>query len=347
MKLILTLIIVIVLLINCSHSFDGDKCFKFGQPCVLFGGDVGISCGDGLVCLPIDQDEKSEYICKERLKLGDKCKEQFISCEKGAYCLPMDPEDFNSTFTCQGAGYASAGEDCDSDFSCFGMGEYGLKCINSKCTYYSNETMGNDKISCLGPFTCPGLQFCNIINCGAEFSTDCTSTCEPLISLGGNCSYSSLCYIGGVCSIDGICIPRYSKKLNDSCSSDNECDLGLRCLGYIDYFNPDGTFNHYEEYNRCVEIEKSNTTNCIDNGCGEYEICNGATNSCHPKKKYTNECKYAERARDICIISNKCGFSNDYYDSEYYGENSCPMKKCGEEVNNALKQCQTKYTFCD
>ncbi|KAN0031998.1 hypothetical protein ACTFIV_005871 [Dictyostelium citrinum] len=345
MKLILALIIVIVLLINSSHCFNDSKCFPLGHPCVQSYG-IDISCGYGLACLPIDyNDEQSEYVCKPRIKLGEKCRESYMgSCEVGLFCLPLDLDDDNSPYTCKAANYAGAGEDCDSDFSCFGMGKFDLKCIDSKCAFSSNETLEYEKITCLSYLSCPGTQKCNFNNCYENDLSNCSSTCGPLSSLGGNCSYDSDCFIGGVCSKDGICLSRYSKKLNDSCHSNNECDLGLSCERYNETYGEDGS---YEEFRKCVEIEIPNTTNCTEDGCGEFGICNGVTNICQPAKKYTNECKYAERVRDICIISNKCSFSNEFVDFESYNENSCPMKKCREEIINALIECQTIYTACD
>ncbi|KAM9953227.1 hypothetical protein ACTFIR_008290 [Dictyostelium discoideum] len=343
MKLILSLIFVIVSLINSSHCFNESKCFSLGHPCVQSYG-IDISCGYGLACLPIDDnDEQSEYVCKPKLKLGEKCKEKYLGpCEIGLECLPLDFEE-DSQYTCKAANYAGLGEDCDSDFDCFGVGQFNLKCTNSKCTFWFNKTLQNDKINCLGYFTCPGTQACNLNNCEDDI-TNCSSSCTPLSSLGGNCSYDSDCFIGGVCSKDGICLSRYSKKLNDSCSTNNECDLGLGCQRFNEFFNEDES---YQEFKKCIEIEIPNTTNCTEDGCGDYGICNGVTNTCHPKKKNTNECKYAERVRDICIISNKCSFSNEFYDYPYFNENSCTMKKCRKETINVLKQCQTIYTACD
>ncbi|KAM9978690.1 hypothetical protein ACTFIY_012457 [Dictyostelium cf. discoideum] len=315
MKLILSLIFVIVSLINSSHCFNESKCFSLGHPCVQSYG-IDISCGYGLACLPIDDNDESEYVCKPKLKLGEKCKEKYLSpCEIGLECLPMDFVE-GSPYTCKPANYAGIGEHCDSDFDCFGMGQINLNCINSKCTFWFYEIEKYDKINCVSYFTCPGTQACISSNCEDDI-TNCSSSCTPLSSLGGNCSYNTDCFIGGVCSKDGICLSRYSKKLNDSCSTNNECDLGLSCLTFNEFFNENG------------------------------RICNGVTNTCYPKKKNTNECKYAERIRDICIISNKCSFSNEFYDYPYFNENSCSMKKCKEETINVLKQCQTIYSACD
>ncbi|KAK5582622.1 hypothetical protein RB653_004207 [Dictyostelium firmibasis] len=342
MKLIFSIVLIIVI-VNISHCINNQesKCYKLGERCE-HSGRIDLSCGEGLACLPLD----SEYVCQPRLKLGEKCFESPVEvCEKGLECLPLNIDEYYSNFTCMSANYAGVGEECNTDSQCIGMGKMGVSCIDSKCKLFSNETSSYEKIKCLNYLSCPGSQICTYIGCEDSFE-NCSSKCEPLVPLGGKCKYLTDCFIGGVCSIDGFCISRYSKNFNESCLDDNECDFGLRCQQSIVY-NDSDTSDQYDSIHRCFPIENSTTSNCSEDGCGDNEFCNSATNRCYQSKKYTNECKYAERERDICILSNQCFFSNQFYDFPYFNENSCIMQKCGVETTEAIKQCQAIYSFCD
>ncbi|KAK5580108.1 hypothetical protein RB653_000121 [Dictyostelium firmibasis] len=332
-----SLILTIGLLINSSQCLNNgnNKCFKLGEAC-KYSGDFGVSCGEHLACLPIDDDdESSEHICKEKLKLGEKCKQYnpIEVCESGLECHPTIIDDFSSNYTCIESGFAGEGENCYSDYNCVGFGILNLKCIDSKCKFEPTEK--NQSIECSSFFTCPGLKKCN------------NSKCEPLSSLGDKCESDYDCFIGGTCSVEEkICVERYSKKLGESClyESDTECEFGLKCDLETHFFK-NGTFDYQES--KCVPLVYSNTTNCIEDGCLVHEFCNGATNTCNSIKKYTNDCKEAEKERNLCYTSNNCMFSNEYYDHPFLNENSCLMKKCGMETLNYLNKCKNTFTFCD
>ncbi|KAN0042394.1 hypothetical protein ACTFIV_004958 [Dictyostelium citrinum] len=346
MKLTLLLIFSIIEIIN-SFSLNENNCFKIGETCKdQIGFDV--TCGENLACLPLDDHSNSQnYICKARLKKGEKCYSgESDSCERGLHCLPSVLDDINSNYTCIEAGYAGQGENCYSDYNCIGSGFYNLKCIQSKCQFIG--ILNYENITCTGYYNCPGANTCASFGCD---NINCISKCVPLKPLGSDCEIQSDCFIGGICSSEKICISRYSKKLNETCLYNNECNFGLKCETTIYHYFPNGTFDHFEEINKCVELTYSNTTNCLEEGCQDYEFCNGATNKCYPKKKYTNHCKEAEKERDSCYISNNCFFSNKHYDllssdSPFSNENSCQMKHCKNQTINYFKQCQNTYTFC-
>ncbi|KAN0042755.1 hypothetical protein ACTA71_012678 [Dictyostelium dimigraforme] len=343
MKLTL-LILIIIELINNSFSLN-ENCFKFGELCKnIIRFDV--TCGEDLACLPLEENGE-DYICKPRLKLGEKCIDGINDiCERGLHCLPSVWDDFNSNFTCIEAGFAGEGENCYSDYNCIGTGFYNLKCIDSKCKFIGMENY--DNISCTGYYNCPGPNRCSSSDCD---NGNCLTKCVPLKPIGSDCKTQSECFFGGLCSSENICIPRYSKKLNEKCLYNSECEFNLKCETTIYHYFPNGSFDNFEEINKCVPITFSNSTNCSEDGCQIFEFCNGKTNTCHPIKKYTNQCKEAERERDSCFVSNNCFFSNEYYDlltsdSPFSNEHSCQMRHCKYQTINYFNQCQNTFTFC-
>ncbi|KAM9993350.1 hypothetical protein ACTFIZ_011321 [Dictyostelium cf. discoideum] len=360
MKLTLLILIIIIELIGYSFCINENNCFKFGESCkdnIRFD----VTCGENFACLPIDERNNQDFICKPKLKLGEQCYNEFSDvCERGLQCLPLTPFnyevdefgdfDLNSSnnFSCIDAGYAGEGEFCQSDYNCIGSGFYNLKCIHSKCKL--NTIEHNENITCIGYYNCPGPTTCASL--GFDNNGNYISKCVPLKPLKSDCKTQSECFIGGICSSsENICISRYSKKLNETCLYNSECDFGLRCETTIYHYFPNGTFYYFEEINKCVPLIYSNTTNCSEEGCQEYEFCNGETNKCYPKKKYTNDCKEAEKERDSCYISNNCYFSNEHYDllssdSPFSNEKSCQMKFCKYQTINYFNQCQNTYTFC-
>ncbi|KAK5580109.1 hypothetical protein RB653_000122 [Dictyostelium firmibasis] len=353
MKLALSIILITCLLINYSNCLNNgsSKCFKLGEAC-KHSVSIDVSCGEHLACLPLDENnESSKYVCKPRLKLGEKCNNEVSDvCERGLNCLPSVWDDINSNYTCIEAGFAGEGEDCDSNYTCIGTGYLNLKCVDSKCKIQEFE--GNDNITCEGFYNCPGPFTCASVDCENR-EDNCLTKCVPLKQLGSYCDQSSECLYGGICSIENTCISRYSKKLDENCLYNSECDFGLRCETTIYHYFPNGTFDYLDEINKCVPLVYSNTTNCMEEGClSQIEFCNGATNTCYPKKKYTNDCKEAEKERDLCYASNNCFFSSDYSDfifsdSSFSNEHSCQMKHCKQQTINYFKQCQNSYTFCD
>ncbi|KAM9998645.1 hypothetical protein ACTFIY_008299 [Dictyostelium cf. discoideum] len=264
-------------------------------------------------------------------KFGHSCKDKKLkcfseinnACERGLQCLPSTPFNYDDddgfgdfeidspkNLTCINAGYAGDGEFCQSDYNCIGTRFYNLKCIYSKCQLYGMELYKN--ITCIDYYNCPGA-----------------STCASLGFDNGN-------YISK-------CVP-----LKSDCKTQSECSLvvyvqvKINCETTIYHYFPNGAFNSSEEINKCVPLVYSKTTNCLEEGCQEYEFCNGATNKCYPRKKYTNDCKKAEKERDSCYISNNCFFSNEQYDllssdSPFSNENSCQMKYCKCQTINYFK----------
>ncbi|KAM9977755.1 hypothetical protein ACTFIR_011627 [Dictyostelium discoideum] len=357
MKLTLLISILIIELIDYTFGINENKCFKIGHACkdkVKFD----VTCGENFACLP-SHENSQDFICKQRLKLGETCFNELSNvCERGLQCLPSKTFNYGAdeygdfdidspnNLTCVDAGYAGEGEFCQSDYNCIGTGFYNLKCIDSKCQLYGIER--SEHITCIDYYNCPGPNTCASL--GFD-NGNYISKCVPLKPLKSDCKTQSECFIGGICSSENKCISRYSKKLNENCLYNSECDFGLKCETTIYHYFPDGKFKNFEEINKCVPLVYSKTTNCLDEGCQEYEFCNGATNKCYPKKKYTNDCKKAEKERDSCYISNNCFFSNEQYDllssdSPFSNENSCQMKNCKRQTINYLNQCQNTYTFC-
>ena len=160
------------------------------------------------------------------------------SLKDGEHCVLRG----NGAYICEGAGEATAGEQCSETSDC----AQGLTCVNELAQQEevipTRESLGTDSFcapACDGDEMCDDGQHCIGDDMGVTDGVGfCGDRCEPFGIEESQCDDETACV--PVSSEDGLCFRESSKELDlyDSCSSTDECPDNSHCFG--DIFTDEG-----------------------------------------------------------------------------------------------------------
>ncbi|KYQ93499.1 hypothetical protein DLAC_06195 [Tieghemostelium lacteum] len=179
----------------------------------------------------------------------------------------------NSLYSCFYKHYKLAGESCNNHFDCLHQ-----QCENGVCFQPTYP-------QCYSSLFCKSNEVCKHLSYG--------KMCVPYDP--NSCDYFVDCKPSHTC-LNNTCVPKFSQKVNSSCSRDTDCDLSdslycedFKCKKFIPTLNRDC---------RVFPCLNSRET-CV---CDQNE----ETGICTPSFNFNQECKDAEEQLDQCLEKFNC-----------------------------------------